>query len=282
MLALQAARIFSGGACLGAKTGRPRAELHRQNVGVERFVAIEAGEFDLGGRRQPQVRALEMKHIRRKFGQLAHADQCRGVHEEGRKNFRVSIGRVGIEKKACQRALHPRAEASIERKPRAGNFRGALEIEDSGAFRDFPMRPRREIKLRRRAPAAHFDVCRGVMSHRHRTVRHVGHRQHKVREFRVQDGDAFVGLLDFVGNALHFRQQCGSILARFLAPRNFLAGLVAFGLQPFRGGDSFAALLIERAKTVEINGDAAVLRHALEFVQVFAKISQFMHAERIP
>ena len=73
-----------------------------------------------------------------------------------------------------------------------------------------------------------------------------------------------------------------SILARFLAPRNFFARLVALGLQPLGCGDPLAALLIQRAEAVEINGDAAVRRHLLEFIQVFAKISQVMHAERIP
>ena len=173
-------------------------------IGVERFVAIEAGELDFGCRRQPQVRALEMKHVRCEFRQLAHAGQRRRVHDEGRKNFRVSVCRVRIEKKRSQGAFQARAEAAIDRKTRAGHFRGALEIENPGAFGDFPMRARLEIKFRRRAPAAHLDIRRSIVPHRHGTVRAVGHGQHEIRELRVQHRDAFVGQLDFVRRPASF------------------------------------------------------------------------------
>ena len=172
VLALQAARIFPGGSGLGAETGCPRAELDRQGVGVESFIAIETGKFDFGRRRQPKVRAFEVKHIRREFRQLAHAGQRRRVHDERRKNFRVPACRMRIEEKIRQCPFHPRAEAAIQCESRAGDFRCALKIKDSGALGDFPVRPRREIKFRRRAPTPHFDICRGVMTHRHRTVRH--------------------------------------------------------------------------------------------------------------
>ena len=196
---------------------------------------------------------------------------------KGRKNFRVAVRGMRVEKKIGQRAFHAARRGRDTGESRAGDLRGALEIQDAGAFRNFPVRTRREIEFRRSAPAAHLDVGGGVMSHRHRTVRQVRHRQHEIRELRVQDGDAFVGELDFVGDALHFRQQSGGILARLLAARNFLAGLVALGLQAFGGGNSLAAFLIERAKAVEIDRDAAIRRHLLEFVQVLAKISQ-VHA----
>ncbi len=139
------------------------------------------------------------------------------------------------------------------------------------------MRSRLEIEFRRRAPAAHLDVCRRVVPDGHRAVRAVGHSQHEIRKLRVQFGDALVGGLDFVRDLLHFRQQCGGVFPGFFAARDFLAGFVALGLQSLGGGNSLAALLIERAKRVEINGDAAIGRHLLEFFEVFAKICQ-VHA----
>ena len=78
VLALQAARVLSCGARLGSKTCRPGAKLHRQDIGVERFLTIDAREFDLGRWREPKVRALEVEHIRRKFWQLTYASERRG------------------------------------------------------------------------------------------------------------------------------------------------------------------------------------------------------------
>ncbi len=230
VLALQAARVFSGRAGFGAKAGRPRAELDGELIGVERFVAIEASELDLGCRRQPKVRAFEVKHVGCKFGQLAHAGESRGVYDERRENFGVAVCGVRVEKERGKGAFETRAEAAIDREPRAAHFRGALEIEDPGALGDFPMRARLEIKFWRSAPAAHFDVRRGGVSDGDGTVRAVGHGQHEVGELRVQFGDALVGQLDFLRNLFHFCQQGGDVFSGLFFARDFLAGLVALGL----------------------------------------------------
>ena len=71
------------------------------------------------------------------------------------------------------------------------------------------------------------------------------------------------------------------VFAGSFAPRDLLAGLVALGLHALGGGDALAALLIECAEGGEINGHAAVRRHLLEFIQMFAEISKFMHVGRI-
>ena len=91
MLAHNAARVFAGGARFGTKAGRPGADLDRQLVGVERFVAIKAGQLDLGRGRQPQVGALQMKHVRGEFRQLPDAGKRSRVHQKRRKIFRVAV-----------------------------------------------------------------------------------------------------------------------------------------------------------------------------------------------
>ncbi len=120
------------------------------------------------------------------------------------------------------------------------------------------------------------------MAHGYGAVRPVGYGQHEIREARVQHSGALTGHLDFVRDAFHLRQQRRRILARLLAPRDFLAGFVSLGFQPLGCGDALAALMVERPEAIEINSDAAIGRHLLEFFRVFAKISQVMHAERIP
>ncbi len=110
-------------------------------------------------------------------------------------------------------------------------------------------------------------------------MRTVGHGQHEIRKFHIQFRDLLVGLLDFLRDLLHLGQQCGDILAGFFHARNFLAGFVALRLQSLGEGNSFAALLIDGAKGGEIDGHAAIGGHLLEFFQMFAKISQFMHGQ---
>ncbi len=223
-----------------------------------------------------------MKHVRREFRQLADAGQRRGIHNKGRQNFRVAVPGVCLKEKRGQCPLHPCTKAAIDCEPRSSDLRGALEVQNSRSFRDFPMRPRRKIKFRRGTPSAHLDICAGVVAHRDGAVRAVGHGQHKIGEARIQLSGALTGSLDFAGDAFHFREQRRGILARPLATRDFLAGLVSLGFQALGRGDSLTALLIERTEAVEINGDAAIRRHLLKFIQVFAKIRQVMHAQRIP
>src|ERR1700730_8435875 len=104
---------------------------------------MKTSKFNLGRWRQPQVGALQMKHVRREFRQLAHACERRRIHDKGWQNFRVAMRGVSIEKKRRQPPLHPRTKTPVECEPRARHLRGALEIKNSRAFRDFPMRPRR-------------------------------------------------------------------------------------------------------------------------------------------
>src|ERR1700733_9257484 len=96
-----------------------------------------------------------------------------------------------VEEERRQGAFEARPEAAIDRKTRAGYFRRALKIEDSGVLGDFPMRAGLEIKFWRRTPAAHLNIFGRAMSNRDRSVRAIGNGQHEVGQLRVQFRDAF-------------------------------------------------------------------------------------------
>src|SRR5207245_5966955 len=76
--------------------------------------------------------------------------------------------------------------------------------------------------------------------------------------------DVLVVLLDLLGDALHLRDESGSILAGLFPPRDLLAGPVALGLEPLGSCDQLAALAIERPKPLQVQSDTAVTRHLLE------------------
>src|SRR5437016_7296396 len=85
-----------------------------------------------------------------------------------------------VEEEVCQGALEPGAPTFINSESRPGDFRGGFEIQNSRAFTDLPMRLWLEIKLRRRAPAAHFLVVGCAGAYGNGRMRHVGNGEQQV------------------------------------------------------------------------------------------------------
>ena len=113
-------------------------------------------------------------------------------------------------------------------------------------------------------------------------MRNVGDRKEKLTQALVQLGNALVGLLDCLGNLLHFREQLAGVAARALDRHDFVAGLIAVGLHPFGRGNQRPAFGVDLAKLREIDGNAAIPRHLFDRIQVFAKKSKVKHKlERI-
>ena len=73
MLSLDAAGVLACSAGFRPEACGPRADFDRQCVGVERLLAMEAGELDFASRREPEIGALDVKHFIRKFRELADA-----------------------------------------------------------------------------------------------------------------------------------------------------------------------------------------------------------------
>ena len=278
MLALQASGVAAGRSRFGAETRGPRAHFDRQQSLVDGFVAMQAGQFHLGRRREPQVRAFQVEHVSREFRQLADSGEGSGVNQKRRQNFGVAVlPGVQIEKEIGEGAFQPRAESDIHRETRTRDFYRRLEIQNARAFAQFVMRLRREIKLRRRAPAAYFDIIRRGFSHRHARVRNIRNHQQKILQPLVQLADTHVVVLDGVGNFFHVRQQCSGVFARLFHSPNFVAGLVALRLQLFGGENELAAFGINLAEWRQVQRRATVARHLLDGIQVVPYVSKIKH-----
>ena len=65
---------------------------------------------------------------------------------------------VQIEHEVGQHSLQPRAQIPIDRKSRSCQFDGALKVQHSQFFADFPVRLRDEIEFGWRSPATNFDI----------------------------------------------------------------------------------------------------------------------------
>src|SRR5207253_6947373 len=112
-----------------------------------------------------------------------------------------------VEEEVCQGALEPGAPTFINSESRPGDFRGGFEIQNSRAFTDLPMRLWLEIKLRRRAPAAHFLVVGCAGAYGNGRMRHVGNGEQQVALLSIEFINTRVELLNLVGGLLHFRDK---------------------------------------------------------------------------
>ncbi len=93
----------------------------------------------------------------------------------------------------------------------------------------------------------------------------------------VKFSDALVRLFDLLGHLFHLRDQRIRILFLFFQARNLFAGFVAHRLALLVRGDLFPAVFIQFAKTVQIQGDVAALRHFGKEIEMFTKITQIVH-----
>ena len=112
---------------------------------------------------------------------------------------------------------------------------------------------------------------------------HIGNGQQQFTLLGIKGGDLFVSLLDTLGNLLHLRDQSVGDLFFFLEAGDFVSGFIALGFQLFGCGNELAALLVELAEAVQIQGHAALPGHVGEDVQVVTEVAKIMHGvKRIP
>src|SRR5260370_10491873 len=91
MLAKNAPGVLTGGAGFGAEASRPRGDADWKFLFGNGFVSVEIVELDFGSWREPEVGVLDFEQISGAFRQFARAGERRGVHQEGRQDFRVAM-----------------------------------------------------------------------------------------------------------------------------------------------------------------------------------------------
>ena len=107
---------------------------------------------NLGGGDEVVIAIGELEEVFLELRQLPRAEERVGVDDERRDDFDVAMPLMHVEHEVDERAIQLRAGAGEDRESRAGDLRGALEVEDAQPFADVPMGFRREGKRRLLAP----------------------------------------------------------------------------------------------------------------------------------
>src|SRR5216683_1381035 len=277
MLAENAAGVLSGGASFGAEASGPGGDADGEFFFGDGLVAIEIVELDFRSRREPEVGVLDLEKISGKFRQLACAGERRGVHQEGRQDFRVAmLAGVDVEEKIGEGAFESGAPPFVNSKARAGDFRGGGEVEDTGALTDFPMRLGSEIEFGWRAPAANFDILCRAVPNGHAGVRQIRNHEQKVFLSLCQSDGLEALDLDRLREGLHLSDERIRIQVFFLEPPNLVAGFVPLRSERLRLCNQLSAFLIQRPEFVQVERGAALFPHFGEDIQMVSKVVQVM------
>jgi hypothetical protein len=183
------------------------------------------------------------KTVGGEFRQLPRAVHRFGIHQVRGQNFRVAVfAGVQVEHEIRQDSLQPGSQAPVHREAGAGKFGGALEIEHAQFFSQVPMRLGREIKFRRRAPAAHFNVIFRSFANRNAFVRQIGNAGENALQAGLKIGRRFLALLNLLPQILRFGDLSGRVLPSLFKLGNLLRGAVALRFHGLGFGDCLAAL----------------------------------------
>ena len=150
-MADHAAHVFAVGAGLGAEAGGGGGEGDAAFREVDGFVAEEVGERDFGGGDEPVVVVLELawdvgafvvgvKEVFGEFGEAAGAEEGAGVDEGGWEDLDVAVlAGVEVEHEVGKCAFEAGAGAKVDDEAGAGDFGGALEVENAEGLAEFPV-----------------------------------------------------------------------------------------------------------------------------------------------
>src|ERR1019366_4098558 len=131
MAALDAADVAPRRHLLAPEARRVCGQVNRQNAFVESFIAMEAGQRNLGGRDEPEVVLFIVVHRVPVLREMPSARDSLAIHHQRRDYLEVSLLLLDIEHPRDQRALEPRARAAQDIETRAREFYSAIELAAS-------------------------------------------------------------------------------------------------------------------------------------------------------
>ncbi len=244
---------------------------------------MEVGERHLGGRYQKEVPvAGDPEQIGFEFRELPGGLERCTIDEIRWHDLQVPmLTRLHVEHEVRKRPRQPRARAEQNRKPRAGNLRRALEIENAESGTEIPVRLRLEVERRRFTPRAHDDVVRFTLTDGHAGMRQVGQRHEQNRPLLLHLIELDAELPNLLRPLTVGVEDGACVFALPLRPRDFVAGRVLLALQPFELGNQAPPPGFERRELLElgIDGPAAVLHPAFHLVLVVAHERWIKHGE---
>ena len=156
----QAAGVSAVGAGFPPETGGVGRVAQRQLVGRDHLIAVEGGDRDFGGRREPEIVFGAAKALLGEFRQLAGAGEAGAVHQDRRQQFGVAPLGMQVEHQGDQRPLQAGAHASQGHEAALGNAHRAFAVHQGQPLGDLPVL----LKLFCRAcksrltPALHLNV----------------------------------------------------------------------------------------------------------------------------
>src|SRR5579883_2028549 len=109
-------------------------------------------------------------------------------------------------------------------------------------------------------------------------MRHVGNAGHQLAEFVIDGLYLIVECGDALLHPADFLLPPGGIHSLLTQLRNLGARCVALRLQLFRFGDSTAALLVQFAKVVEVEGGSARRQSCCYLIEIRAEECQIEHS----
>ncbi len=199
---------------------------------VQDFVAKKIGDRNFGRGREPEIGVLDLEQIVLELGKLPGAEQAGRVDQERRQHFGIAVlARVNVQHEVDQRAFQPGADAPIDGKPRAGDFGGALQIQNLQLGPEIPMRLGLKIELARLAPAADFDVVVRALAHRHGFVRNIRNAGHQIAESFIDGLGFFIQGSNAIADLADLLLDRGGVLPGFLELPDFDALGVLLRLQ---------------------------------------------------
>ena len=266
------------GTRFAAEARRIRTELNRKLIGVQRFVAEEVRYRNLGRRRQPEIGILAMEQVFGELRQLPGSLKARRIDQKRRQHFGVTmLARVDIQHEVDQRPLQLGPQPDVHGEPCARYLGRPLHIQNVQCRPQVPVRLRREVKLRRRSPAADFHVILAASAHRNRLVRNIRDAQQNLIERRVHRLQLFIQRGDGVANLAHLPLAVGRVLTGLAKLRDFGALRVSQSLQLLGFGDGAAALSIQRRKFLSLQFEAAGRQPLLDRGEVVSKVRKIVH-----
>ena len=200
VLANHAADVLAVGAGLGAKAGSVGAVRDGKLGLVERLVSEEIGDGDLGGGDEPVVVVLivaglvgslvvAVEEVFGELRQLAGAEERLRVDHVGRQDFGVPVfAGVEVEHEVGEGAFEARSLAEVDDEARAGDLRGAVEVEDAEGFAQLPVGLGGKVELGLLAPGLFDAIGVFVFAYGDAVAGEVGQGLHDVAQTVVGGG----------------------------------------------------------------------------------------------
>src|SRR5208337_1914140 len=282
---------------LAPKARRVRGQVNRQTVLVERLIAMQARQWNLGGRDKPEIILVVVVHRVRVLRQMPGTGGRLATNHQRRNYFEITLLPLDVEHPRNQRALEPRAGTAQNIEPRPRQFHPAIEIDDPKILAQFPMRQWLErSELVRRTLGLDDAVIRLARANDNIRPRNVGQCERQLfysllrkAELRAKHQQRIAGIdrltlgkslfIRFLGANL--RDLSRALLRRQLA--DFPRAPLAIRSQLIDLALKLAALLISLEQSIDFGGlDPSLGEFALYEIGPFTNQLNIQHSECVP